>query len=66
MDEHIKDTSYGAEKLRNFKVAQSNLNKEELNKLFNFCRQFEEFFKREIIDLIEYKMEIVERTTYYV
>ena len=64
--QHIRDTSYGAEKLRNFKVTESNLNKQELSKLFLFCRSFDDFYKREIVDLIEYKLEIVERTTYYV
>jgi Zn finger protein HypA/HybF involved in hydrogenase expression len=54
------------EKLRDFKVAESSLNLLELSNLINFCKTFEKRFAPELINLIEYKMEIVERTTYYV
>ena len=62
----MNESAYGTEKLQNFKVEQSSLNRLEINNLLNFCKTFEMRFSEELKDLIEYKMEIVERTTFYV
>ena len=64
---HIRDTSFGIDNARHYKtLARASVpNKFEVNSIFRFCKTFEKQFTQEMQRLIEYKLQITERTTYF-
>ena len=63
----MKDTSFGIDNKRDFRSLHQTrkANKSEVNTIFRFCKGFESQFAAELNHLIEFKLEITERTTYF-
>ena len=64
--EHIQDTSLGLNDNRAFKIEPRFIDRLEVNRIYQFCKGFEEQFSREIRHLLEYKVQLTDRTTYFV
>lgn len=62
---HIRDTSLGIVNDKLFNVQSTCVNKLEVNRIYQFCKGFEMDFAEEITRLLEYKVELTERSTYF-
>ena len=62
----MRDAGHTIDMIRNFKVTDRRINQSEVHSLFSLCQSFEIMFKAELRLLVEFKIEIIERTTYYV
>jgi len=66
IDQSNSDNSFAVDIIKNFKVQERRINKSEVANLFRTCSSFETSFSEELKQMIEYKIEIVEKTTYHV
>lgn len=64
--EHIRDTSIGIVNDKLFKVEPRFIIPAEVNKVYQFCKTFEQDYDREIKNMLEYKIQMIDRTTYFV
>ena len=51
---------------RYFKVDPITINRLEVNRIYQFCKGFEDQFAAEIKYLLEYRVQLTDRTTYFV
>lgn len=63
---HIQDTSLGLNDTKAFKIDPRPIDRLEVNRIYQFCKGFEEQFQTEVKHLLEYKVQLTDRTTYYV
>ena len=63
---HIQDTSLGLNDAKAFKIDPRPIDRLEVNRIYQFCKGFEEQFQSEVKHLLEYKVQLTDRTTYYV
>ena len=67
IETHIKDTSLGlTDNNRFFKVNPIPINRIEVNAIYQFCKSFEDQFYEEIKHLMEYRVSLTDRSTYFV
>lgn len=69
VQEHIRDTSFGIENRRFFNVKQQirgDSEEKEVNQVLRFCKHFETDFALETQTLIEYKLMVTERITFFI